>query len=389
MLLFWVSIQSFAKDCRSSLVDVDLRERYGLDGSTKKLLKYAPWNGQFQFWYKNHRLVYRRVEKKSDSPWFRTAEEVSLSCLGRSSRVLKDLLEECRRNYLAELQGKTLVFEVRHGKWEQSTKRSRREMSTVLFDAETKAALLNDITSFLAQDTREWYTKRGILYKRGYLLYGPPGTGKSSLSLSIAGHFDLDIYILNLASVSDGILASLFSRLPQHCIILLEDVDVATQNRLTDKDATHSDTSTGLMDKQGEGVTLSGLLNALDGVGSQEGRILIMTTNYIERLDDALIRPGRVDQKVEFRLADIGIINQLFRIVFQDGKDDKKIERLGHEFAGLVPELEFSPAEVFSLLLEHRRSPESAIAGVEAWVAKIREEKRNKLKREGSWVHSE
>ena len=234
-------------------------------------------------------------------------------------------------------------------------------MSTVLFDAETKAALLNDITSFLAQDTREWYTKRGILYKRGYLLYGPPGTGKSSLSLSIAGHFDLDIYILNLASVGDGILASLFSRLPQHCIILLEDVDVATQNRLTDKEAAHSDSSASLIDKQAEGVTLSGLLNALDGVGSQEGRLLIMTTNYIERLDDALIRPGRIDQKLEFRLADTSIINQLFRIVFKDGKDDKKIERLGHEFAGLVPELEFSPAEVLSLLLEHRRSPETAI----------------------------
>jgi chaperone BCS1 len=83
------------------------------------------------------------------------------------------------------------------------------------------------------------------------------------------------------------------------------------------------------------------------------------------------------------------IVNQLFGIVFKDGKGDKKIERLGHEFAGLVPELEFSPEEVLSLLLEHRKSPESAIAGVEAWVAKAREEKRNKLKREGSWVYSE
>jgi mitochondrial chaperone BCS1 len=98
----------------------------------------------------------------------------------------------------------------------------------------------------------------------------------------------------------------------------------------------------------------------------QEGRLLIMTTNYIERLDDALIWPGRIDRKIEFRLADIGIINQLFRIVFKDDKDDQKIERLGHKFAGLMLGLEFSPAEVLSLLLEHRKSPESAIAGVEA-----------------------
>jgi chaperone BCS1 len=67
-------------------------------------------------------------------------------------------------------------------------------------------------------------------------------------------------------------------------------VDVATQNRLQDKEAAHPDSLPSLTEKQGEGVTLSGLLNALDGVGSQEGRLLIMTTNYIERLDDALIR---------------------------------------------------------------------------------------------------
>jgi chaperone BCS1 len=133
--------------------------------------------------------------------------------------------------------------------------------------------------------------------------------------LSIAGHFNLDIYILNLTSVGDDILATLFLRLPQHCIILLEDVDVATQNRLTDKEADHSDSSASLTEKQGEGVTLSGLLNVLDGVGSQEGRLLIMTTNYIERLDAALIRPGRIDQKIEFWLADVGIVNQLFRFL--------------------------------------------------------------------------
>lgn len=306
--------------------------------------------------------------------------------LRASSRISwRNAFETIKRSFRAKRSYLKLSMENGSSQPKDAAERCRPFSST----PRQKQPLLNDITSFLDQDTREWYTKRGILYKRGYLLYGPPGTGKSSLSLSIAGHFDLDIYILNLASVGDGILASLFSRLPQHCIILLEDVDVATQNRLTDKEAAHSESSASLTDKQAEGVTLSGLLNALDGVGSQEGRLLIMTTNYIERLDDALIRPGRIDHKLEFRLADMGVVNQLFGIVFKDGKDEKRIERLGHEFAGLVPELEFSPAEVLSLLLEHRRSPESAIAGVEAWVAKVREEKRSKLKREGSWVHSE
>jgi chaperone BCS1 len=101
-------------------------------------------------------------------------------------------------------------------------------MSTVLHNNKEKEALLSDITSFLNPATREWYTERGIPYRRGYLLYGPPGTRKSSLSLSITGHFDLDIYILNLASVNDSTLNGLFAKLPQHYIILLEDIDVAS-----------------------------------------------------------------------------------------------------------------------------------------------------------------
>ncbi|KAF1809588.1 mitochondrial chaperone BCS1 [Eremomyces bilateralis CBS 781.70] len=390
MVLAWVSNQPFAKDSRSFLVNIDLKKGYGpgANGSVKKPLQYAPWNGELRFWYKNYPLVYRRMEKKGDL--FRDREEVSISCLGWSSRILKDLLEECRQRYLDDLQGQTLIFEVRSGRWEQSKARCIRQISTVLHEDKEKEALLSDISSFLDPDTREWYTKRGIPYRRGYLLYGPPGTGKSSLSLSIAGHFDLDIYILNLASVDDRTLNMLFAQLPQHCVILLEDVDVASQSRSQDKETEHPNPMSSLSEKQGKEVTLSGLLNALDGVGSQEGRVLIMTTNYIERLDDALIRPGRVDWKIQFRLADKDIICQLFRIVFKgsDGNDNEAVERHAKNFASRVPESEFSPAEVLSLLLENRQSPGSAVARVEAWIAKVRKERGNKLKREGSWVHT-
>lgn len=129
-----------------------------------------------------------------------------------------------------------------------------------------------------------------IPYKRDYLLFGPPGTGKSSFSLSLAGKHELDIYTLQLSNISDTMLMRLFAELPPRCIVLLEDVDTAGVGRRDSVDA----------DQEKESklaVTLSGLLNVLDGVSSQEGRILIMTTNYIEHLDEALIRPGRSDKK--------------------------------------------------------------------------------------------
>jgi hypothetical protein len=98
MLLAWASTQPFAKESRSSLVNVDLSKGYGpcVYGSIKKPLQYAPWNGEFWFWYKNFPLVYRRMEKKGDSSFFRDREEISVSYLGWSSHILKDLLEEYR-----------------------------------------------------------------------------------------------------------------------------------------------------------------------------------------------------------------------------------------------------------------------------------------------------
>ncbi|KAH8894689.1 hypothetical protein GQ53DRAFT_584339, partial [Thozetella sp. PMI_491] len=78
---------------------------------------------------------------------------------------------------------------------------------------------------FLDHEARTWYSNRGFPYRRGYLLYGPPGTGKSSFSVSIAGCFLMNIYILSLSNIRDGDLSTLFSELPQRCVILLEDVD--------------------------------------------------------------------------------------------------------------------------------------------------------------------
>ncbi|KKZ60646.1 hypothetical protein EMCG_04692 [[Emmonsia] crescens] len=206
-------------------------------------------------------------------------------------------------------------------------------------------------------------------------IVGAPGTGKSSFSLSVARRFELDIYVLNLSSIDDSRLNSLFSQLPPHCVILLEDIDAASTTRTEDSETTEN------AGQAVGNVSLSALLNALDGVSSQEGRLLIMTTNHIERLDDALIRPGRVNRQVLFQLADKKMASRLFCTVFKrsDGDhsnpgkeiDDKTIERLADEFAAKVPDQVFSPAEILlSFLLERKQSPTDAVADVKNWVAK-------------------
>jgi len=395
MFMLWTSSQSFAKNARSSLVTTDLasslnRSRNDPSNSgdaNKKTLYYTPWNGRFLMRYKGRVLVFRRQYQAGD---FSSREEVSISCFGRSPQILKELLSECRTEYTKLVQGKTCLYEHQDSKWIRSAVSKVRRTSTVILDEDRKRELLQDITEFLHPASLQWYSDRDIPYRRGYLLYGPPGTGKSSLSSSIAGHFGLNIYILSLSTINEANLKSLFDKLPSRCIILLEDIDAVSSNRDTEVEDSRQITtgSPSRMSKSvGGKVSLSYLLNVIDGVGSQEGRILIMTTNHITRLDEALIRPGRVDKKVELGLADNKMTADLFCLVFKPVEGDvaftedaqvavsqreeaERVERLAKGFAVKVPELKFSPAEIFSFLLEHRKSPEEAIHNVEQLISK-------------------
>jgi chaperone BCS1 len=147
------------------------------------------------------------------------------------------------------------------------------------------------------------------------------------LSLSIARECDLDIYILNLSSVDEDSLRNLCTELPACCVILLEDIDAvnATHSRQHGTETPGQDDTTSSAKEKPEGkVSLSALLNAIDGVGSQQGRLLIMTTNHVERLDAALIRPGRVDMKLELGLTTHDINAQLFFTIFRSNVSDEK-----------------------------------------------------------------
>ncbi|KAK2741012.1 mitochondrial chaperone bcs1, partial [Colletotrichum kahawae] len=196
-------------------------------------------------------------------------------------------------------------------------------------------------------------------------------------------------------------LSALFAELPQRCVVLLEDVDAAGTTRVRDADNDQSDLGSDVTrgsSKPLGTLSLSGLLNVLDGVASQDRRVLIMTTNHIEHLDDALIRPGRVDMKIEFELADAEVIQKLFRTVFEcseeevpdaetRGKKNADVRQLAVEFTSVVPELKHSPADILSFLLANRGYPSKALADVKGWL--INTSKVGALRRCDSWGQSD
>ena len=384
MLVTWLYSQPFAHRASSFLASVGVRKRGFAnghsDGSQKKPLQYSPWNGSFSFWYKNRLLTFRSVQNENR---FFPKEEISVSCIGRSSQVLKDLLNECRTEYLRLVKNKTSIFKHRNGDWDKVGAVDVRQPNTVIINEEKKIALLEDIKCFL--ESQAWYSGQGIPHRKGYLLYGPPGTGKSSLSLLIAGECDLDVYILNLSRVDDDSLDELFNKLPARCVVLLEDIDAVNSTHSRQRGtvtATQHDTTFSAREKPEAKVSLFTLLNVIDGIGSQEGRLLIMTTNHEDRLDPALIRPGRVDVKLELGLTTKDINAQLFLRIFgrgaldgKEGAEDAKFTKLAVDFANLVPEQEFSPADIQLFLLENRKSPAMAVHNVQEWILRSREEK--------------
>ncbi len=298
-----------------------------------KPLRYTPSDGTHYFRYKNHYLWFKRQKEDQQSVYFFSrSEQLFISCLGRNPAIIKKLLEEAQKQYLKQDSGKTIIYRGTRSagqsdpQWVRCMSRPHRPLSTVVLDEAQKNNFIDDIKDYLSPSTRRWYSNRGIPYRRGYLFHGPPGTGKTSLCYSVAGLFGLKIYVvsLNSASLTEDGLAGLFQALPRRCIVLLEDIDTAGMVAKRDEDKTPTEDLASKADAdktpQGttanKGISLSALLNIIDGVASAEGRLLVMTTNHIERLDKALRRPGRVDVTIGFGFADTPTIRGLFRAIY-------------------------------------------------------------------------
>ncbi len=339
----WVPVDA---DSETAVV-FDPDEAGAKNGASRVKFLLSPAPGTHWMIYQNRLVVLNRSRRDLQNGNSRTFQEtLSLQVVGGSRGLIEQLLGDAQQLACPRAPGVSIMTS-RYESWETTSWQPRRPVRSLVLADGVFEDVLEDLRDFYG--SRTWYTERGIPYRRGYLLHGPPGNGKTTLVLAAAGELNLSVAVLSLSNrlLSDDALRSLVDALPPATVLLIEDVDCVFKTERTTSDQT--------------GVTLSGLLNALDGVSSREGRILFLTTNHPERLDAALVRPGRVDKKIELGNATRSQARRLYGWFYQGcGLTDARIDELAERFASQVTECKVCMAAVQEHLLRHRGAPEAA-----------------------------
>jgi chaperone BCS1 len=335
----WLAAQPYSQKRvrRLSITTVVKRDHDGPSSvnDPKPPVILTPAPGHHYFRYRGRWLTFHRDREKSDdkkSSIF-NRETFTLSIFTRRRQLVYDLLAEARA--IAEPPGddrRTIYTYQRYNNWCQTMKRRPRPIESVILAKGIMESILADIAAF--RNDEQHYVGLGIPYRRTYLLYGPPGSGKSSMVWAIASHLKMDLAVVNMAikGMSDDDLRYCLADMPVNSLGLIEDIDCIFQEREKTDDA-H--------------VTFSGLLNALDGVAAAEGHIMFITTNHRDKLDAALLRPGRCDMQFEIGNADSSQVCRLFDRFFPAATESQTFS-----FVDQIPPGKVSMASIQGLLMQ-------------------------------------
>lgn len=195
-------------------------------------------------------------------------------------------------------------YVLKESAWRKTSTRAARSLECLALSKEAEF-VLQDAKKFVK--SQEWYAKRGAPYRRGYMLAGLEGSGKTTLIDAVAAECKLDICLVQLAGLSDTEMQSMILSAPD-AILAFEDIDAMTTSPETKS-------------------SLACLLNVIDGLDAQKGRMVFFTTNHYDRLSPELVRPGRCDVKKKFGPATREQIVKLYDIFYtMDQEPDEPVD---------------------------------------------------------------
>ena len=202
-----------------------------------------------------------------------------------SQNNIYELIDDAKKTIQEVIDKPYIQYFILHdNQWNHLYNRKKRSFDTLFLPTNIENSILKDIQQFLTDE--KVYDHFGLSYKRNYLFSGHPGTGKSTYIHCIASFLNYNIYTIPIHDhddMCDTSFITSISKIPNNSILLIEDVDQLIKNQ--------------------KKLSISALLTVLDGIGINKGLLIFLTTNYLNEIPNEIIRPGRIDMKVEFTYA--------------------------------------------------------------------------------------
>ena len=329
-----------------------------------------------------------------------------LSC-SELHKYVEQITDEYEKNQKQMLSQHTYIFQfdgintdTKNLNWKVNVYISSTTFDNIFFEG--KADVLQRLNDFMKE--REFYKMLGKPWKIGILLTGEPGCGKTSLIRAISNFFKRsikDVQFNRMGDIDD--LEGCFNCVqydnkamgPEDVVLVAEDIDCMNfdilkkrtaeepKNNLKDQFnsfkseeakaimmaiATTNDCSNGPKAKSGREITLSYLLNILDGISNADGRIFIASTNHVEKIDPAALRPGRIDIRIDFKRASVSIVREILSHWYEcydqhhSGSNyHSEFERLWDENSSRFADEKLKPCDIVNVLQAYCRDIQKSL----------------------------
>lgn len=292
--------------------------------------------------YIRHSII---EQKKSFILTSKTASSDMIKAYVKKVTIIRYKNENTITVYRPLIQGKKK--DERTIEWEKVLVKTNKTVKNTIYSQKVNKDLFDDLQQFI--ENENVYSKRGMPYNRGYFLEGPAGTGKTSVAKIIANMYGIPVFCLDLTTIDENsTLIRLMTEINYYTnqegyILLMEDAD---RSEFFDKERYRYD------EKKQSKLTMDCLLNCIDGVLEPHGRILIITSNFPEVIQQhkALIRPGRIDKIIKIDNCDVDQIKRMYELFFEEQLDWSNFNIEGKQL---------SPAYVMKLLQENFNNKEA------------------------------